>query len=866
MSDLGYRINTLKKRLGSWLKPNIPEEPPYSVATAESLLDRQGLSQYLPFRDFDDDNNLLFVDEGSHVSCGFTLIYTPLLIAGLESEGQLEAIVNACPPDTIITSGVLSSSYIDLIVENWSNARRSATNNTLIEQMALRRMDYMKETALGPSMLSGQEIHPRNIQYFISIKVPYKGDVDNELQISSWVKETSELAKTIQGTLEGASMASSMLDSYYTRRLFRELLNPQIPPADRVARADESNYFQEGLIDKDTCIRVRDDGTIGFTDRPNADPKEDKVRMASLTVDHFPSSLYLPNIGKFLGSPESRDERITPPFWIYTVIHVLDPDKAKDSITATFGLINKQLMSESQWYLSMMSHLVHRKNDMDNLLQILRSGRQPVRVFTGINIYSTPLRVRRDIEYISSLWRKAGIRATPEKFISLPVFMASLPLGYSYTLDKPNKGLQRARTLHSMNAACLFHVQGDWSGNPPGEGGILMTSRRGQLACFNLLNTISNYNYVIVASSGQGKSFFANEIVCDFLSRNGIIRLFDVGRSYAPLCDIFGGQMLVFDPKKPISMNPFWDINDIHELSEMMPLLKSVLRQMAYPNQSENETPPWQFATIEKAILESWRVYRGKLDIKNIYDWLISHDDVRAQDLAHQLEPFALGRYVDWFKGERKLKFEGKLVVVEFEELEPDPELAAVVLTLSIYMTTKEMYLSSRELPKLLQIDEAWSLLGNVKAAKFIETAFRRARKYNGIAGVVTQSFEDFEKSDASRAALQNASWQFILRQRPESLEAAIKNKAIVTNDSLVNLLRTVQSGSGYSEVFVRSEYGEGVYRFIVDKHTYYTYTTRPADINRRDALVREGKSMLEAIHLLAMEDYQREQEALSSV
>jgi len=39
--------------------------------------------------------------------------------------------------------------------------------------------------------------------------------------------------------------------------------------------------------------------------------------------------------------------------------------------------------------------------------------------------------------------------------------------------------------------------------------------------------------------------------------------------------------------------------------------------------------------------------------------------------------------------------------------------------------------------------------------------------------------------------------------------------------------MRTVRSGKGYSEVFVRGEDGAGLYRFVMDRHSYYTFTTK---------------------------------------
>jgi conjugal transfer ATP-binding protein TraC len=321
-----------------------------------------------------------------------------------------------------------------------------------------------------------------------------------------------------------------------------------------------------------------------------------------------------------------------------------------------------------------------------------------------------------------------------------------------------------------------------------------------------------------------------------------------------------GGQNIVFSPDSPVSLNPFSAIKTTDDLNELMPMLKDLLRLMAYPLTAEEETPPFQYQILEKAIEESWAKKREQTELSDIHQWLLEYPDAanRTSDLAVQLAPYAVGRYKRWFSGPRTVSFDNPMVVIELEELKQDSGLQAVVLQLMIYQVSKEMYLSDRKIPKLLAIDEAWDLLGNVKTGRFVETAFRRARKYNGIAGVITQSFEDFEKSAAARAAIENAAWQFVLYQRPESLEFAVDNKRVVGSDGTLELLRTVKSGKGYSEVFVRGEQGAGLYRFITDRHSYYTFTTNPVDIAKLDQLARDGKTLPEAIDFLAKEDYKK--------
>src|SRR5262249_46333968 len=156
-----------------------------------------------------------------------------------------------------------------------------------------------------------------------------------------------------------------------------------------------------------------------------------------------------------------------------TTIHVLDADRARDSLTMTLGLINKQTMSESPWYRSMMSHLFERRESTQRLLGETSKGHQLVRAYAGINLYCPPAEVKVQTQYCKGLWRRAGFRCSEEKYISLPVFLASLPLQYSPVMDPPNKGLQRAWLMSSLNAASMVMLQGDWRGTGPEHGGPL---------------------------------------------------------------------------------------------------------------------------------------------------------------------------------------------------------------------------------------------------------------------------------------------------------------------------------------------------------------------------------------------------------
>ena len=135
--------------------------------------------------------------------------------------------------------------------------------------------------------------------------------------------------------------------------------------------------------------------------------------------------------------------------------------------------------------------------------------------------------------------------------------------------------------------------------------------------------------------------------------------------------------------------------------------------------------------------------------------------DPRIRDLGVQLHPFTSdGPYGKYFIGETNVNFDNDFIVLELEELSAKKDLQAVVMFLLMYRITQNMYLS-REKPKVCIIDEAWQLLGAGGSGDFIESGYRRARKYNGSFCAATQSIGDFSMSRAAEAAMNNADWMF---------------------------------------------------------------------------------------------------------
>jgi conjugal transfer ATP-binding protein TraC len=304
--------------------------------------------------------------------------------------------------------------------------------------------------------------------------------------------------------------------------------------------------------------------------------------------------------------------------------------------------------------------------------------------------------------------------------------------------------------------------------------------------------------------------------------------IIDVGRSYKNTCEVLNGQFVEFSEKSQISLNPFSKIRTI-EGSEELQILIPLIGQMASPGKKLGD---WEKSTLERIIIQVFRQFGNRTTIDSIANALQAEYDQRAKDLGIQLFSYtSQGRRGKFFMGENNVDLSNPFIVLELEELKSDPDLQKVVLLLVLYNIAQEIYQGNGMARTIVIIDEAWSLLGDGPAEEFIETAYRRFRKYGASAITVTQGINDFYKTAATRACLENSDWMFLLRQRQESLTALKDNKRLILPEHVFDMLSTIHTISGqYSEVFINCSKGPAFGRLFIDDFSYWIYTTNPQE------------------------------------
>ncbi|OPX19021.1 MAG: hypothetical protein BZ151_11545 [Desulfobacca sp. 4484_104] len=158
---------------------------------------------------------------------------------------------------------------------------------------------------------------------------------------------------------------------------------------------------------------------------------------------------------------------------------------------------------------------------------------------------------------------------------------------------------------------------------------------------FDLFDSTTNYNAVIAAQSGSGKSFLTNEIIMQYLSIGSRAWVIDIGRSYEKLARVLGETFMVFDANSDICLNPFSIVQNYDEDADT---LVGLVTAMAAPTQPLS--------------------------------------DFQGAGLRRVLYPFtSKGEYGRFFNRPNNVDFQGRLIVIELEELRGRKQLQQVVLS-----------------------------------------------------------------------------------------------------------------------------------------------------------------------------------------
>ncbi len=809
-----------------------------TLARLRQSVSRDSYSDFLPLVAWvEAEGAFLTIDDG----WGYAWELVPAAYMFAHVHEALLGLLNVhFPEGTVLQLHSFADPVIDGTLDAFLDLKTRP--DPLIQVSARRTADYLRAGTAGLKALHG--IPVRDFRTFLSVKTRQPMDNDLKRQIEE------QLAK-----LGIVRLAPEDVVAFY-RRIFNGVFETA-PGVFSASGQDSAVPVRKQIIDAGPAFEFS--GPEVFLGNQVArclTPKSPPRRITAERANRL--------TGGMRGSSEDSDQIGGPflftlnvlfdhsAFEIHKRAQILSAQKAAGSFAVEVG----KRIEEIGWVLDEIGN--------SRFLSVMPT----LWVFGETRAHAREMSARA-----KRLWESEPLpwMVQEESYLNPILLAASLPFGL-YPERRTLKMLQRDFRVPARAGVLMAPIQTDFRGG--GRPALLYTGRKGQLITLDLFDPrINNYNFIVSAESGAGKSFLLNNLCQQYFAQGALIRIIDIGGSYRKLCTLCSGRYIDLG-EEHLVLNPF-DLGlalDGDDRESAISMAVAIVAEMA------NAATRKPITTSEWNLLKSavqWAIENGRAEagIDAVREWLgvypanaasdldrVDHLVPVARELAFNLRDFGSGgAYGHYFNGPSTFDISSdEFVVLELERLKAMPDLFNVVVMVVINAVTQELYLSARDRPRFVLCDEAAQFMTRnegqdlSRLAEAISQGYRRARKYRASFGIILQSMNDLLLfGGTGQVVLENAATRFLLQG--STYDKAVENRILDYAGFVLDLLKSVRNNKpNYSEVFIDSPLGLGIARLVVDPFSYWINTSAPEDVAAFDALVRAGRSPLEAVCELA--------------
>lgn len=816
---------------------------------------REKFSKYLPWIAYDPKKKIYLNDDDTEA---FILIGSTLLAGNEQIEEKITAITNHIPDGGILTVHLLAIDYIDKYLEHHKALKRNeTTKNPLLEKQVERFTEFLKKGTKGMPHLKGTPI--RDIFTIFSLKIPRKSQIELE-----------GLRTAFKETLKAIGIATEVLEPELLIKLMYYIFN---------GTWEENLYWEkhreirDHIITAETPIKVRYDH-LQLGNR----------YFGCITPKQIPPYPNLNSTAFLTGGLEgvADDTHQIPGPFLFSVIIVKDT-KIPANIMAKAGLFKNQMKGDAAD--SIFGRLIGEyAAEHIEAANAMEKGDKFFYAMPTLWVWAdSKHKLHKCVEQAKMLFQAQGYVPQKDHAILSPLLISSLPCGF-YNVGGLMQRLDRYFMVNSHWLAKILPLIGDFKNG--GQPHILMAGRKGQIISWDIFDKKArNRNIMVIGTTGGGKSFFLNSLVNASYASGALIRLFDLGYSYEKQCKILKGYYL--DPAQPgICINPFTFAPDPNDQQEFAKYISNIANMVCIAAYAETDKMPSQeeINLARMAVKYAWQQLGPEADMNIIYEFLAkfplyAKDDIEvlcteddsnkcvtnlkevaqrmAFNLTHWIDlPKRRGEFASLFNGKANVDLiNHRFIVTEFENINKIPALRKVLTVAILNATTQSLYLLPRHIPKLLLFEECGTMLqGNELLTRITEEAYRRIRKNYGSAVSVFQGPHDFNQLGATgKVILANSEFHVLFPN--DTYTAAIKD-GILPYQGYEAVLESISSNLPYyTELGLKTPYGFGIVRPIVDSFSYYINTSEPREWSQiKDLTEKYDGDLVKAIEELANE------------
>jgi len=315
-----------------------------------------------------------------------------------------------------------------------------------------------------------------------------------------------------------------------------------------------------------------------------------------------------------------------------------------------------------------------------------------------------------------------------------------------------------------------------------------LTSDRGILYGVNRHNSslilfdrfsLENYNSIIFAKSGAGKSFATKLEILRTLMFDTEVMVIDPEREYEYMADAVGGRYFNISLSSEHHINPF-DLPIPREDESPSDVLRSnTVNLVGLFRIMMGGLTPEEDALIDRAITETYALKDITADsnFANIEPPLMSDFELvlagieGGESLLQKLSKYTKGTWSGFINKPTNVDINKKFVVFSVRDMEDELKPVAMYIVTHFIWNAVRKELKKR----LLVVDEAWWMMKSEDTASFLFSIAKRGRKYYLGLATITQDVADFLKSPYGLPIITNSSLQLLLKQSPASIDVVQK-------------------------------------------------------------------------------------------
>jgi type IV secretory pathway VirB4 component len=478
---------------------------------------------------------------------------------------------------------------------------------------------------------------------------------------------------------------------------------------------------------------------------------------------------------------------------ISVFIHPIDSADILKKFQKKVAEVQSQIQSREEKGLVRDPVLDTAYRDLEDLRDQLQQAQERIfDVGVYITIYDTSIEALDKAESeIKSMLESRLVYVKPALFQQEQGFRSVLPIG------------EDALSVNSkLNSSPLSSIFPFVSFDLTSDKGILYGVNRhnASLVLFDRFS-LENYNSVIFAKSGSGKSYATKLEILRTLMFDTEVIVIDPEREYEFLAQAVGGRYFNISLNSEHHINPF-DLAPPREDESSADVLRSnIVALVGMFRIMLQGLSPEEDAIIDRAITETYALkdITADSDFSQIEPPLMSDFELvlagmqGSESLVQRLTKYTKGTWAGFINRPTNVDMNKRFVVFSVRDMEDELKPLAMYLITHYIWNTVRKNLKKR----LLVIDEAWWMMKSEDTASFLYGMAKRGRKYYLGLATITQDVDDFLKSPYGLPMITNSSIQLLLKQSPTTID---------------NLQKTFNLSDEEKYLLLESDVGEGIF------------------------------------------------------